>query len=171
MKLLGKTSRSLFCAVFFGMTCGSASGATDLLTENLPTAVATTKPAASAIQEARRMKIRLAINGQTLVATLDDTPSSRDFVAQLPLTLTLEDYAATEKIAYLPRKLVTAGAPAGFDPSAGDITYCAPWGNLAIFHKDFGYSSGLISLGRLESGIEFLKTPGSMKVTITLVDR
>jgi len=117
------------------------------------------------------MKIRLAINGQTLVATLDDTPISRDFVAQLPLTLTLEDYAATEKIAYLPRKLITAGTPAGFAPSAGDITYYAPWGNLAIFHKGFGYSSGLISLGRLESGIEFLKTRGSMKVTITLADR
>jgi hypothetical protein len=31
----------------------------------------------------------------------------------LPLTLTLEDYASAEKIAYPPRKLSTPGAPAG----------------------------------------------------------
>lgn len=117
------------------------------------------------------MKIRLTINGKALAATLYDNTSARDFVAQLPLTLTFEDYAATEKVAYLPRKLNTAGAPAGFDPSAGDITYYAPWGNLAIFHKDFSYSSGLISLGRLESGTEVLKTPGPMKVMIELAEK
>lgn len=76
------------------------------------------------------------------------------------------NYAATEKISYLPRKLSTAGAPAGSDPSAGDITYYAPWGNLAIFYKDFGYSRGLIQLGRIDSGIEALNVPGSLKVTI-----
>lgn len=171
MKLISKTSRSLFCVVFFGMACLSASGATDLPIEKMPIAEATTKRPAAASREARVMKIRLTINGQTLAATLDDNPSARDFVAQLPLTLTLDDHAATEKIAYLPKKLTIATAPAGFDPSAGDITYYAPWGNLAIFHRDFGYSSGLIRLGRIESGIEFLKTPGSMKVTITLADR
>lgn len=117
------------------------------------------------------MKIRLTVNGKTLSATLYDNPSARDFVAQLPLTLMFEDYAATEKVAYPPKKLSTAGAPAGFDPSAGDITYYAPWGNLAIFHKDFSYSSGLISLGRLDSGVEVLKTPGAMTVTIELADK
>ena len=48
------------------------------------------------------------------------------------MTMTLEDYASTEKITYLSRKLSTADAPAGVDPDAGDITYYAPWGNLAI---------------------------------------
>jgi hypothetical protein len=39
------------------------------------------------------------------------------------MTLTLEDYASTEKIGHPPRKLSTAGAPAGVDPSVGDIAY------------------------------------------------
>ncbi|GAB7216701.1 cyclophilin-like fold protein [Dickeya oryzae] len=55
----------------------------------------------------------------------------------LPLTLKLEDYAGTEKIAYLPRKLTTQGAPAGIDPDVGYLTYYAPWGNLAIFLSGF----------------------------------
>jgi hypothetical protein len=117
------------------------------------------------------MKIRLTIDGKAITATLIDNPTSRDFLSLLPMTLTLEDYAATEKISYLPRKLSTAGAPAGIDPSVGDLTYYAPWGNLAIFYKDFGYSSGLIQLGRIDSGIEALNVPGPLKVTIERVDK
>jgi hypothetical protein len=37
--------------------------------------------------------------------------TSRDFAALLPLTLTLKDYAATEKISDLPKRLSTDGAP------------------------------------------------------------
>jgi hypothetical protein len=34
----------------------------------------------------------------------------------------------------------------------GDITYYAPWGNLALFYRDFPYSNGLIRLGTLDTG-------------------
>jgi hypothetical protein len=56
--------------------------------------------------------------------------------------VTLEDYAATEKITYLSRKLSTANSPAGSQPSSGDIAYYAPWGNLAFFYKDFAIPAG-----------------------------
>ncbi|RJG04266.1 hypothetical protein D3878_06620 [Noviherbaspirillum sedimenti] len=112
------------------------------------------------------LKIRLTVNGKTVIATLADNPTARDFHSLLPLTLTLDDYAATEKISYLPRKLFKDGAPAGIDPSVGDIAYYAPWGNLAIFYKDFGYSNGLIKLGTIDSGLEALKVTGSVKVRI-----
>jgi len=55
-----------------------------------------------------------------------------DFAAQLPLTLTLTDYAATEKVGDLPRKLTTKGAPEGAAARAGDIGYYAPRANLAL---------------------------------------
>ena len=75
----------------------------------------------------------------------------------LPLTLTLKDYAGTEKISDLPRKLSTQGAPSGSDPSVGDITLYAPWGNLAIFYRDFGYASGLIILVITSYSIHYTK--------------
>jgi len=102
------------------------------------------------------MKIKISSGNTVLIATMLDNPTSRDFVTMLPLTLTLKDYAGTEKISDLPRKLSTQGAPSGHNPSVGDITLYAPWGNLAIFYKDFGYASGLILLGRIESGIDDL---------------
>lgn len=112
------------------------------------------------------MKIRIELAGTTLFATLDDNPSARDFAALLPLSLTLNDYAATEKISDLPRRLSTEGAAAAITPQAGDLTYYAPWGNLAIFHKGFRRSPGLVRLGTLDSGIELMRQPGPLPVTI-----
>ena len=120
-------------------------------------------------EQADRMKIRLKVGDTVLTATLIDSKTTRDFISLLPLTLTLEDYAGTEKISDLPKRLSTEGAPSGTDPSVGDITYYAPWGNLAIFYKDFGYSSGLVILGKIDRGIETFNVPGSVKVTIELI--
>ena len=117
-------------------------------------------------QERTAMKIRLTVDGKAVEATLLDNAAARDFVSLLPLTLTLDDYASTEKINSLPRKLSTTGAPAGVDPSPGDIAYYAPWGNLAIFYKDAGYAKGLVKLGRLNSGLEALSVRGPLKVTL-----
>jgi len=122
-------------------------------------------------QETNMMKIRFTIDGKAVEATLLDNATARDFLSLLPMTLTLEDYASTEKIGYPTRKLSTAGAPNGVDPDVGDITYYAPWGNLAIFYKDFGYASGLVKLGRIDSGIEALSAPGALKVTIEPVEK
>lgn len=117
------------------------------------------------------MKIRLIIDGKTVEATLLDSAPAKDFLSLLPLTLTLEDYASTEKISYLPRKLSTAGAPAGSDPSVGSIAYYAPWGNLAIFYKDAPYARGLVQLGRVGRGMEVLGVRGSLKATIDTLPR
>jgi hypothetical protein len=100
------------------------------------------------------MKIQIQAGNKLLVARLEDNVAARKFAAQLPLTLTLRDYASTEKIADLPKQLDTDGTPAGIDPEIGDLTYYAPWGNLALFYRDFGYSPGLIRLGRIEGGAE-----------------
>jgi len=107
-------------------------------------------------EEKPAMKIKISAINAVLTATMLDNATSRDFMSLLPLTLTIKDYAGTEKISDLPRKLSTQGAPSGSDPSVGDITLYAPWGNLAIFYKDFGYASGLIILGKIDSGIEKL---------------
>lgn len=112
--------------------------------------------------------IRIILGDEVITATLNDNPASRDLLAQLPLSLNLDDYSATEKIAYLPRKLSTSGAPDGIDPEVGDITYYAPWGNLAIFYRDFGYSRGLVRLGSVTSGLEHLGYSGSKQATIEL---
>lgn len=104
------------------------------------------------------MKIRITADGRRFIALLDDSAAAREFAAMLPLTLTLADYNRTEKIADLPARIATGGAPDGITPVAGDLTYYAPWGNLAIFYHDFGYSRGLVRLGHFESAAAQLAT-------------
>lgn len=112
------------------------------------------------------LKIRMIIAGKVIAATLLDNPTARDFASMLPLTLTLSDYAGTEKISDLPRKLKTDSAPSGSKPSAGTIAYYAPWGNLAVFYNDFPYSRGLIRIGSIDADRAVLKRGGSLTVKI-----
>ena len=112
------------------------------------------------------IKVNISVGGRVMPATLSNNPTSLDFASMLPLTLTLSDYAGTEKIAYLSRRLSTTGAPAGSKPTAGTIAFYAPWGNLAIFHQDFAYSPGLISLGRVDGDLSVLRCNGSLAVRI-----
>src|SRR5450830_143960 len=90
------------------------------------------------------MKLQIRLDGQALDVHLDDNPTAHDLISLLP------------------RRLSTAQAPRGHTPRAGDLTYYAPWGNLALFHKDFSFSTGLIRLGRIEIGMEYLARPGRL---------
>jgi len=115
------------------------------------------------------MELKITIGDNIAKALLYDTPTSNAFRKMLPLTITLEDYANTEKIAPLNAPLSTRNAPNGFQPSVGDLTYYAPWGNLALFYNHFSYADGLVALGKVTSGMEYLTTRGAFEVTIELV--
>ena len=122
--------------------------------------------AASAAGRENAVKIEFVFKGVTVVGLLDESAAANAFLAQLPMTVKLEDYGSTEKIAWLPTKLRRADSGASMTPRRGDIAYYAPWGNLAIFRKDFRHSPGLISLGRIEEGLAALDQAGAETITI-----
>ena len=121
-----------------------------------------------AFAENDAMTIKLTINGDKAVAaTLADNQAARDFLALLPLTLDLRDFAGTEKASgALPKKLRIQDAPSGHKPSAGELTYYAPWGNLAIFYKADKYADGLVLLGHIEGDPAAFDLSGNVTVTI-----
>ena len=144
--------------------CSSACRADNSITSNTQSEIPTELPT----KQANRMKIHIKVGNEVVTATLIDSKTTQDFISLLPLTLTLEDHANTEKVSDLPRRLSTEDAPPGSDPAVGDIATYAPWGNLAMYYNDFGYSNGLIILGKIDGDIEALNVPGSVKVTIEL---
>ena len=99
-------------------------------------------------------------SGETAVdVTIDqDSPAVRDFLSMLPLALTVEEFNGREKIADLPRELISAGTP-GSDPDDGDLIYYAPWGNLGFYYDaaGFGYSDDVLHLGTYDAGLEQLE--------------
>jgi hypothetical protein len=128
----------------------------------MPTATA---PASPSDDKDTAMNIRLTIDGKQVDATLNDGATARDFAALLPLTLNLNDFHETEKIADLPRRLSTSGAPDTAEAKPGDLAYYAPWGNLALYYRGSGSSdAGLIILGRVNGDAERLDT--ATQVTI-----
>lgn len=80
--------------------------------------------------------------------------------------LTIEDYSANEKIAYLPRKLTENGSGPFGNETVGDLCYYAPWGNLALFHGSYHWSRGLIRLGRLHQGAKPLLVRGTYPLRV-----
>ncbi|MFG2802494.1 cyclophilin-like fold protein [Streptomyces pseudovenezuelae] len=111
------------------------------------------------------MNIRLTLDGHPVAATLNDSPTARDLAAQLPLTLSLRDLNQAEKIADLPRKLSTSGAPEGADPEVGDLAYYAPWNQLATYYRDAPYAAGLVIVGHMaDGGAEQLATADEITI-------
>lgn len=105
-----------------------------------------------------KRKLKMTIDGQEISITLYDTPAANELYGILPLELNFEDFNGVEKISYLSQKLSTKGEPDGCDPDVGDLCLYAPWGNLSVFYQDFRYSDGLVMLGHIDSGMEFISS-------------
>ena len=122
-------------------------------------------------QGAQRVKIHIAIGTTRMTATLEDNPTARDFASLLPLTLTLRDLGAAEKVSgALSRSLSEESAPAMDAGAVGDIAYYAPWRNIALYRGRGPDASGVIRIARITTGIEALELPGQVQVTVTLAN-
>jgi hypothetical protein len=102
----------------------------------------------------------------------EDSPAVRDFLAMLPLELTVEDFAGQEKIAYLPRELAWHGTP-GSDPVDGDLIYYSPWGNLGFCYdtSGIGYSDATLHLGTFDATESQLALLEGSSTTVEIVQR
>ena len=116
--------------------------------------------------DATSLNINIIVGGQTITATMEDNGAARDFLSRLPMEVTLEDYNnGTEKIFYPDPELSLDDTPRGCAPVAGDITIYEPWGNVAIFCRDWSESNSLIKIGHIDGdGISLLQGPESVNV-------
>ena len=132
-----------------------------------PTFVATAVPTSQAATG--ETQIRVIIGDTVLTGRLWDNATSRDLIAQLPLTLTFRDFNSLEKIAPLPRKLSMDGVPAGDDPFPRDIGYYAPSRNLVFYYDDVGYFNGIVRIGQFDGNMDAItRQTGNFAATIEL---
>lgn len=115
--------------------------------------------------------IKMTFAGNEIYGEILNTQSGKEFLSQLPASLKFEDYNSTEKISYLSKKLSAQGEPEGFTPKKGDISYYVPWGNLAIFYRDFRYSRSLIKIGELKDIDKLANMQGDFEVRIEIVKK
>jgi hypothetical protein len=121
-------------------------------------------------KQASTMKIRLNVADEVITATLMDSETTRDFISLLPLTLTMNDLFRREKFAHLPRALSNEGKRT-HTYEVGDVAYWSPGPDVAIFYRHDGQEvpePGIIVIGKIESGVEALNVPGSIRATVEL---
>jgi hypothetical protein len=137
----------------------------------IATAILAVTAIANAAQ-ANTMKIRLTVNGKAITATLIDSETTRDFVSLLPLTITMNDLFGREKSGNLPRPISESGKRTR-TYEVGDVIYWSPSAHVAIYYRHDGHSipaPGIIVMGKIDSGVDTLNVPGSVKVTIQPLD-
>jgi hypothetical protein len=117
------------------------------------------------------MKISLKIEGKVLTSTLIDGKTTQDFIALLPLTLTMNDLFRREKFAHLPRA-ISKEEKRTHTYEVGDVAYWPPGPDVAIFYRHDGQEipdPGIIVIGKTDSGVEAFDVPGSVSVTVELI--
>lgn len=99
-----------------------------------------------------------------------ENATNRDLLALLPLTTSVREFNGKEKIAELPRELVTEGSP-GSDPVDGDLIYFVPWASLGFYYDASGidFSDQTIHLGTYDATADELAGLEGTDVTIEVV--
>lgn len=161
--------RRIFLAFTFAIALVHASCGADNSTANsaLPNS-----PTKTSTLESQIMKIRLKIDDNVIIATLNDSKTTRDFISLLPLTLTMNDLFRREKFAHLPRAISEEGKRT-HTYEVGQVVYWSPGPDVAIFYRNDGEkipNPGIIVIGKIDSGVAALDVAGSVKVTIELHD-
>ena len=89
-----------------------------------------------------------------IIVHLNNSKTTRSFVAELPMDLQFQKYGNSEYISYLDKKLKVDDKVAGYSPRKGDICYYEPWGNITFYTQDGNFTHGLIKIGQVQEGTD-----------------
>lgn len=141
----------LYMLLLFGITFNLTACSPD--NEVPPTSEKTTEQPENPNQS-ENMNIKISIGDKILTATLNDTPTSQDFIARLPLTLQMSRHDDREYYAAISLSK-NASTEDGY--VVGDICYWAP-GDCIVFYYAKGYSGSLLKMGRITSDLSIFKS-------------
>lgn len=125
----------------------------------------------SALEQKYGTAITLDFDGTIVTAVMDDSETTRGFLAQLPLTITMYRYGDREYYAAF-SKLPENGETIP-DYENGDITYYTAGQSLAVFfgNADSSSQNGLIRMGKITSDLEVFSTMAeTAEVTISFAE-
>lgn len=106
-----------------------------------------------------------------IIVKLNNNPTTRSFVRELPMNLSFQKYGEDEVISYLDTKLVGDNSSEGYAPERGDFCYYTPWGNVVFFTQDGSFVQGLIKIGEVQEGMQYLaQLDNSSNVSVDFTD-
>lgn len=127
----------------------------------------------SRIKEAEFVdKVKMTIDGvegEAIVNLIDSKPT-REFIAQLPMTINCSDFGSREKYGKMPVALSENEALlSGYE--IGDFSYGTPYDCMIMFYaQDNEVIDGIIKLGTFESGLDLFTGKDDIDVTIEVIN-
>ena len=156
----GMMGRRAFLAVVGALLLGGCSaGEKDAVPAARGRAVASADAPADAADEndeevgtVGELLMTVTCGDAVVTYELNDSPAASALLAQLPLTLEVDDFSDNEKVFYPPARLDVAGAPLAESGEAGTLAYYEPWGDVVMFYGPFSPNGALYELGKVVAG-------------------
>jgi hypothetical protein len=118
------------------------------------------------------VKIKITIGDKAITATMLDNVTAREFVALLPFTMTLNDYARREKYGHCSKQLTEVVTNRQKPYKVGDIGYWSPNNDFAVFYRHDGTvipEPGITIIGTIDNGIEAFAVEGRVTATFEVL--
>lgn len=109
-------------------------------------------------------KLRITVGSHSFLATLEDNPTTQALLAQLPLTVTMEELNGNEKYYYLPDTLPSDPSRPGSIHEGDLMLYGSNC--LVLFYQNFESSYSYTRLGRIDDPAGLADRLGSGDVTV-----
>lgn len=132
------------------------------LTKTASSIVSEITDSAAEIAPTAEKRIKFSFATGEVIVLLEKNLATEDLLSKLPLRLDFEDFAQSEKIAYLKNDLDTSET-IPTQPQIGDFSLYIPWMTLVFYYDVEGtYPNNIIKLGKVESGTELLESLAGM---------
>jgi len=116
------------------------------------------------VQEEIGMKIKILIGDKIFDATLEDNETTREFVKNLPLEVTMTELNGNEKYYRFGKNFPSADKKVGEIHSGDLMLYSSSY--VVLFYKNFSTSYSYTRLGKIENPAELEKIVGGGNVKI-----
>ena len=120
------------------------------------------------IEEAVNMKIKIQIGDKIFDATLEDNPSTREFVKNLPLEVTMTELNGNEKYYRFSKQFPSADKKIGEIHSGDLMLYSSSY--LVLFYKDFTTSYSYTRLGKIDNPENLSASVGDGNISIKITE-
>ena len=135
--------------------------------------VENTEPAdstASAQEGVESMQIKITVGDTELYATLEDNATTRAWMEEMPMTLSMSDLYGREMCYRYGNGTFPTDSLRSDGYEVGDIAYWPPRGSLVILYAQNGEQFERQHIGHIDSGVEIFENTGDVNVTFEVVN-
>ena len=161
------------CLIFSGCSSATTESNTNTSTKSTSETTISSYPKSTEAIKDETTDITLTIGDTVVTASIDDSETSREFLALLPLTLDMTRYYDREYAGGLGEQKLSTNGNSIDDYENGDVTYYIAGNSLAVFFDKANSSNqgGLIRMGKITSDLNALiNMQGDAQMVIELAE-